>query len=234
MKSLSNVLNFATELVYPRHCAGCRRRGTWLCMACDADLPGFTPPLCAGCGVPAALRRCQCDSTPSDLSRVRSVGPYAGWLREAIIRFKYEGEWARAEHFGPLLAQVVLDLVPSHGLVPVPLHPRRYRQRGFNQSRLLAEHVGRLVDIDVRDLLVRQRMTDPQARLGAAARVVNVEDAFALRRDAAIAGQDFVLIDDVITTGSTLAACAKVLRDAGAREVSVATLAREIETASAL
>ncbi|MCC7021719.1 MAG: ComF family protein [Thermomicrobiales bacterium] len=94
--------------------------------------------------------------------------------------------------------------------------------------------MGRLVDIDVRDLLVRQRMTDPQARLGAAARVVNVEDAFALRRDAAIAGQDFVLIDDVITTGSTLAACAKVLRDAGAREVSVATLAREIETASAL
>jgi ComF family protein len=167
---------------------------------------------------------------PTVLTNVRSVGPYAGWIRDAIIRFKYEGEWARAEQLGPLLADALSDMSRCDALVPVPLHSRRYRQRGYNQSRLLAEQAGRRIEIGVRDVLVRQRATVPQVRLGAAARMANVGGAFALRLDEQVKGQDLVLVDDVITTGSTLAACATVLLDAGAKSVGVLTVARELQS----
>lgn len=229
VRALQAISQFAIDLVYPCRCAGCGRRGTWLCEECDAALARFVSPFCHCCGVPNSINACQCDTTPAILSRVRSVGPYAGWLREAIIRFKYEGEWARAQQFGPLLAESMMDLVPCDALVPVPLHPRRYRQRGYNQARLLANQVGGDLGIDVRDALLRRRATNPQARLGVTDRVSNVKGAFALHPDENVEGQDLVLVDDVITTGSTLATCATALYGAGARSVAVVTIARELQ-----
>ena len=114
-------------------------------------------------------------------------------------------------------------------LVPVPLHPRRRRARGFNQSELLARELGRRAGIAVAAAaLVRRQDTPPQTGLSAAARRANVRGAFAVRHRSQVSGRAVVLVDDVLTTGATAAACAQALRAAGAREVRLLTAARVV------
>jgi len=127
-----------------------------------------------------------------------------------------------------LLATSIADLREVDTLVPVPLHPARLRQRGFNQSQHLAKEIANLVNVRVEESVVRTRRTQAQARLKGVDRAANVADAFAVPEAASVAGHVVVLIDDVVTTGSTLAACGSVLRKAGAVSVSAVTLAREM------
>src|SRR5262249_49487887 len=110
------IAEFAIDLVYPKRCAGCGARGSWLCPRCDAELLRFSPPWCSKCGIPTDRLQCACDSMPANLQRVRSVGPYEGWLRRAVIQFKYHGEWARAELLGQALGVVAADLYPIDGI----------------------------------------------------------------------------------------------------------------------
>ena len=159
---------------------------------------------------------------------MRSVGPFDGWLRGAVVQFKYHGEWSRAAHLGEPLATAVAHLHEIDVLVPVPLHSARLRQRGFNQSLLLARHAGILLGIDVVEALVRTRRTDAQVNLGSEQRLANVAGAFAVQPNTEVAGLSMVLIDDVITTGSTLSACAEALLRAGASSVKAASIAREM------
>ena len=224
---LRTTADFAVDLVYPKRCAGCDRRGTWLCTECERALERFAAPWCDRCGVPAAMS-CRCSSMPDVLGRVRSVGPFEGWLRGTIVHFKYHGEWARADQLGALVAAVAADLGSVDALIPVPLHTARLRQRGFNQSLLVASHAGVCLNTPVEQTLIRIRRTAAQVQLGAQARQSNVSGAFSLAPRHEINGRSFILIDDVITTGSTLAACAEVLLRAGATNVSVATVAREL------
>jgi competence protein ComFC len=223
-----HAAEFAVDLVYPKRCAGCSRRGTWLCEDCRTALTLFTPPWCDRCGVPGTYLRCRCHSTPRNLDQVRSVGPFDGWLRGAVVQFKYHGEWARTAHLGALLAGTVAQLQPSDALIPVPLHPTRLRQRGFNQSLLLAQYVGDLLNIEIKEPLIRTRRTDAQANLGAQQRMANVAGAFAAQPNIVVTGLSIVLIDDVITTGSTLSSCAEALTGAGAASVKAVSLAREM------
>ena len=159
---------------------------------------------------------------------MRSVGPFDGWLRGAVVQFKYHGEWARAAHLSEYLAPAVAHLQPVDALVPVPLHPARLRQRGFNQSLLLALRAGDLLGIQVDEALIRTRRTNAQVHLGAEQRLANVAGAFAVQSGFPVAGRSLVLIDDVVTTGSTLSACAEALINAGATFVKAASLAREM------
>jgi ComF family protein len=110
----------------------------------------------------------------------------------------------------------------------VPLHPVRLRQRGFNQSLLLAQELGTLLNLPVEEAIARTRRTQPQVRLGAGERLSNVAGAFVMRAGHDVEDRSFLLVDDVITTGSTLAGCAEALRAAGALSVSAATIAREM------
>lgn len=215
------------EVLFPRRCAGCMRRGTWLCEDCDAALPRFQPPWCTRCGAPIGKHPCRCNELPSALHAVRSVAAYDGWLREAIQAFKYHGETARAEHLAAILAPLLADLEPFDYLCPVPLHPKRQRRRGYNQSRLLAEGVARIRGYRVKEVAVRVRETEQQARLGATARQANVQGAFAVSPAAQVHGARIVLVDDVLTTGATLGSCAAALMAAGAACVAAVTLARE-------
>ncbi len=228
IKSIRNAAEFAVDLVYPKRCAGCGRRGTWLCADCSAALPQFSPPWCDQCGVPATYSRCKCSSTPKNLEQVRSVGPFDGWLRGAVVQFKYHGEWARARQLSERLVVAVAHTQQVDALIPVPLHAARLRQRGFNQSLLLAQHTGDLLGIEAKEALIRTRRTDAQVNLGSEQRTINVAGAFAVQPSFPVAGLSIVLIDDVITTGSTLSACAEALIRAGATTVRAASLAREM------
>jgi ComF family protein len=123
---------------------------------------------------------------------------------------------------------VIADLQQVDALIPVPLHSTRLRQRGFNQSLLLARQVGCLTGVEVKESLIRTRRTDAQVNLGAEQRMANVAGAFAVDLHIPVAGLSVVLIDDVVTTGSTLSSCAEALINAGATSVKAVSLAREI------
>ena len=161
-----------------------------------------------------------------------SLGPYEGALRIVLHELKYAGRRRAAERLAEVLLEepAVRALVStSDVLVPVPLHPRRLRERGFNQSALLAGELARRAGTSAcPDALVRRQDTAPQAGLTAAARRRNVREAFAVRRRASLAGRTVTLVDDVLTTGATALACARRIEAAGAREVRLLTVARVV------
>jgi ComF family protein len=230
----------ALDLVFPAFCPACDAplgtgRRDPLCGACWAGIPRLGPPLCEHCGVPlgpaapvdrpAERRACaSCRADPPAFDRARGAGLYAGPLRLALQALKFHGKRALARP----LAQLVHEqcAVPAaDALVPVPLARARLQERGFNQAELIAERLGALLAIPVRRRwLTRVRETRPQTDLAAAERRTNVGGAFAASRG--VAGQHVVLVDDVLTTGATCHECARALRDAGARQVDVVTVAR--------
>jgi len=160
----------------------------------------------------------------------RSAASYEDTLRDALRAFKFAGRRALAVPLGDLLVEMSLSclpLPPPDLLVPVPLHPRRERERGFNQALLLARRLGRGWGVPVgAGVLARAAATRPQTDLTAEERRANVRDAFALRRPDQVEGRHVLLVDDIFTTGSTAGACALRLREAGAAAVGVITVAR--------
>jgi len=162
-------------------------------------------------------------------AQARSFASYEGTLRLLIQRLKYDGYRPLAKPLGRFLAEAVQRLDPQSFdvLVPVPLHRRRERRRGFNQAALLAAHVSKAQKIPLAASdCVRVRDTPPQTGLRAAERRKNVAGAFHVPEPQRIRGKRVLLVDDVLTTGATAHACAQALRDAGAQGVWVATLAR--------
>jgi len=153
-------------------------------------------------------------------------------MREALHAFKFRGRRALAAPLGELMVEATEGALPVGVptlLVPVPLHPRRQRERGFNQASLLARRVGRAWRVPVRDdALVRAVATPSQTELDAPARRANVRGAFRLRRPAAVAGHHVLLVDDILTTGATLSECARCLREGGAATVGALTAARVV------
>ena len=222
------------DLVYPPHCVACGRMGAWLCAACLEAYPAFRPPWCARCGRPlprAGVCRA-CRGRSSSLRAARSVGPHVAPLRDAVHALKYEGVRALATPLAALMAATCsLAPLPVAAVVPVPLHPRRVRQRGYNQAALLARELARLLVLPLHEeWLERARNTPSQVGLTRAERWANVDGAFrvaAAASDAgALAGQSVLLVDDVFTSGATLRAAAGALRSAGAEAVWAVTLTR--------
>ena len=181
------------------------------------------------------MRRAICDRSvvrelpahPLVIEKIRSVALFEGVLRQAIHRFKYERLAGLAEPFGEMLADYWRgELLTADWLIPVPLHPSRERDRGYNQSELLARSLARRVDVPVSSKgLRRTRATAVQMTLNAAQRRENVAGAFECI-EARVRGARVMLIDDVGTTGATLDACAQAVLKAGAASVMGLTLAR--------
>lgn len=175
----------------------------------------------------AVCPRCRRQRDPA-LDQARAAGPYEGALRDIIHAFKYDPRPTLARPLAALLraqpdVMALLDGIDA--IVPVPLHPSRQRKRGFNQAEALAKALA--ADAPVVRALRRVRKTRPQMELPAAQRHRNVRDAFRLARGIVIP-RCALLVDDVSTTGATLEACARVLKDAGVREVRAVTVGRAV------
>ena len=228
----SRVVSAALDLLFPRRCVGCGEEGSFLCARCEETLPRLTAPFCRLCAQPLAsgemCSRCR-EAPLAGLEGIRAPYLMEGIARDCVHKLKYQDFRAMAGVLGGLVTTHAAEMaMPATVLVPVPLHPRRLRARGYNQSALLAREMGRRMDIPVAERALRRtRAAPPQARsANLAERSRNVEGSFTVR-DASLSGSAVLLVDDVCTTGSTLAACAVALKAAGVRSVWAVTVARE-------
>ena len=242
-------LTAALDLVFPPFCPVCAERlgpgrRDPLCGACWSALERLTPPCCRLCGLPFGVFPGGADDETSDAggrlcgpcrrrrpawAYARAAARYGDHVRDALHAFKFGGRRALAGPLGALMAELgpALPLAAVDVLVPVPLHPRRLRERGFNQSWLLARRLAAAWGVTARsDVLARRVATAAQTDLGAEARRLNVRGAFVVRRPELVAGRHVLLVDDILTTGATAAECALALRAGGAATVGVVTVAR--------
>ncbi len=240
---LISLFDSALALVYPQACAVCgqsveSRRDGVACSSCwnATRILDTEDTLCWKCGAftPASVGedrrknvRCgQCDE--DSYSAARAVGFYEGALRASILSLKREPHIARRVSELILAAQQREPINQATLIIPVPLHPERERERGFNQAAVLGRSLSRLSNLPFDEHSVMRRVHTALHRAGmdARARRDSVADAFAIRHPEEIVGQSILLVDDVFTTGATASACAAALKEAGASAVFVLTLAR--------
>ncbi len=228
MAPLRRLTTLALDLAFPATCAGCRREGEPLCDECRPaldvrlDLPGGTP-----IGLPAEI--------PAPLLQLDWCAPFAGPVRAALHDLKYAGERRLARPLGTAVARRWGRIgVGADVVVPVPIHADRERRRGYDQAALIAEVAAADLGLRCERALERERATVAQFELGRNERAANVSGAFRTRGEASHAadattfqGHWILLVDDVVTTGATLAACGVALLQAGAFAVSAIAVARE-------
>jgi len=207
-----------------------------VCQGCLAQLKPHEASFCVCCGqffeVPLEPHLCSsCIENRPPFALHRSCGVYEGVLKELILLFKYRGY----EILGKEIAKFADSALAEEeglwwsldALVPVPLHPKRERQRGFNQAGIISRELGRFRGIDVlRDSIVEQRNVPPQTFLAGSERKANVAGVFHVAHPERVKGKKLLLLDDVFTTGATLTECSEVLKRAGAEEVRALTIAQ--------
>jgi ComF family protein len=202
------VLSRLLDALFPPRCGGCGRLGMWFCDRCQRAVEPVGPFRVEG------------------LEAVYAGGVLTGPLQHALHAYKYQPRPQLAEALARIAARAVDS--PVALVVPVPLHAARARQRGFDQGRALARPLARLLHTEYRDALTRVRDTPAQVGLGAGERERNVAGAFAWSRSVRPPAR-VLLVDDVVTTGATLRACAAAARTAGAGVVEAAVIARARE-----
>lgn len=226
---LSKLAGSVLDLLLPLSCAVCHRQGRMLCRGCETALPRLEKPYCSTCAAPGAVRVCpSCAAIPPPIDGIRAPYLFDGAVKDLVHALKYRNLRAAAPELGRLLASYLeSNPVPGDVLMPVPLHRWRHHQRGYNQAELLARELSGLAGIPVElHTLRRGRNTPPQVSLKShEERRSNIQGAFQCTRR--VDGQRVLLVDDVATTGSTLSACAAVLKAAGARSVWGLALARQ-------
>lgn len=235
----SELFQAAVSLLYPATCTICGkhvRAGEYLCDECESKIDRIVPPFCERCSesfegsINTVFTCANCAHRTIHFDAAVAAYRSRGIVREVIHEFKYNRQihlrhlvarWLRAALDDQRLRDYQFDVIVS-----VPLHPARQRERGFNQASLLAELLSAQTSIPSRPLLKRIRYTTTQTALDRSERIENLHNAFGLRKNADVRGLRVLLIDDVLTTGSTLSECARVLKRAGAISVHAATAAR--------
>lgn len=227
------------SLVYPPHCAMCAgtpEPGTHLCATCKNAARRIRPPFCGVCSQPfdgaidGDFACANCGQRRFHFECAVTCYRSCGVVRELVHRFKYHREFHLRHPLADWLAESLEDPRIARRrfdfFVPVPLHATRRREREFNQAQVLADLLSRRTGVPLLDCLRRVRHTTTQTRFDRAERMENLLNAFQLRKNAVVQGKHLVLVDDVLTTGSTVDECARVLKIAGAESVRVVTVAR--------
>jgi len=227
------------ELLFPNSCICCKiplkDYSSRLCTQCLDSIELISNPICSICGLPFISKNqddhiCgNCILHPPLYSIKRSPFCYTAAVKDLIISFKYFYDFlsfsALIDVFNTL--EFNLDILDSDVVIPVPLHPKRLRQRGFNQASLIAKRIFKNIPISFNALL-RTRNTPHQMGLKRQERLKNVVGAFKVRKKDKIRSKTILLVDDVVTTGATINECCKELLNAGAKEVKVFSLAQTI------
>ncbi|MDO8577590.1 MAG: ComF family protein [Dehalococcoidales bacterium] len=222
----------ALDFLFPKWCVGCGTRGDFICADCTRHLARIHGPLCPQCGRPQTsdILCPACVNWPAAIDGIRAPFRFEGTIRQAVYDLKYHNVRTLAKPLSGLLhGYLAAQSIPADVLVPVPLHSKRLKDRGYNQSALLAGDLGKLTGLPVvNDRLIRAIYTSPQARTSSVGeRLDNVAGAFACN-SSAFRGLSVLLIDDVATSGATLNAAATALKSAGAITVWGLALAKEI------
>lgn len=234
------IFEAAQGLLYPPHCAVCSRplapRTGVLCRECRRTCPRLSGARCTVCSQPyggalTSVFRCMnCGDRELAFEFATAAYRSRGAVRELIHQFKYQHRFHLRHQLARMLCRSFrdprVDQLGLDGLVPVPLHPVRLREREFNQSAVLAELAGPRLGLPVMDVLRRTRYTRTQTSFHREERFDNLAGAFAVEPGAALDGRNLAVVDDVLTTGSTADACASALLGAGAAVVVVITVAR--------
>jgi len=236
-----SILAGIADIIFPPCCVVCgetlqRHSSLSLCEKCIEGIRFISSPLCPRCGIPFSdakgydhlCGRCLTEEKPYALAR--SVGRYEGPILTAIHRFKYHGKTGIGKALGNIMADYasgIWEMGTFDLIIPVPLHIKRLRERGFNQAVILARELSKRFHVPLDfSSLKRVRFTPPQVGLGRQERSVNVKGAFSITTPQLLSGKKILLVDDVYTTGSTLVECSRVLVDANAEAVAVLTMAR--------
>ena len=234
-----DFVSAVASLLYPPVCAICSANinaGEYLCGDCDAKLVRIVPPFCAKCSEPfsgaisATFACANCGQRTLHFDAAIAAYRSRGVVRRVLLDFKYH----KQIHLRHLAARWLFAALDDERLrdrsfdviVPVPLHPARERERGFNQSMLLAELLSAKMSIKSTPTLERIRYTTTQTAFDRAERMQNLHGAFRLRKNADVRELRVLLVDDILTTGSTLSECARVLKKAGAHSIHAVTAAR--------
>lgn len=240
VRSTRRFLEAAAGLLYPPHCAVCEAplgsREIAVCRSCRRGFVRLTGSRCAVCSQPYSgalltpFRCMNCDDLELFFDFATAAYRSRGAVRGVIHRFKYRRQFHLRHLLARMLAEGFRDPrcleVGIDAIVPVPLHPARFREREFNQAEVLGRLAGARMNVPVEDCLVRRRYTLTQTHFHREERFDNLRDAFEMKAGRKIAGRRVAIVDDVLTTGSTADACARTLREAGASAVIVITVAR--------
>ena len=242
LKAFTGIKESVLNFVFPSHCLLCKsfissdemQDHTYpknlVCKTCWDSLNILPHPFCPRCRsfLDQSLRRCPKCPQSSSLSLNRSLGVFDPYYQTLIHHFKYNRKFSIGKNLGRRLGEILKKEEFSIGfdyIIPVPLHSSRKRERGYNQSRILAEEISKTVSVPLMDkVLMRMKKTKDQTHLSPEERERNVRGAFVVRANSALQGKKVILVDDVMTTGVTLKECARVLKDAGAKEVVGVTL----------
>lgn len=241
MRDLSTTFHKICKLVldtlFPIRCIACQKEESWLCDACFSRIIIQTEHVCGVCEkmITPDGRTCHNCKKKNALDGLAVATAYANSLVSRAIHFyKYRFVPDLHASLGNLLVKAFqkTDLPLPDVIVPIPLHPRRLRWRGFNQSFLLAKHLSAKLlpqfEIPLKECLIRNRYTSPQMEIkNYHSRQQNLADAFSMAEQENVKDKTVLLVDDVATTGSTIFECAKVLKKAGAKEVFAIVIARQ-------
>jgi len=233
---LKNLLDW----LYPPTCIACHKliplnhaqpRDMMLCKMCQTLFEPIIPPICNTCGTPTenAVERCvSCYGKSFYFTTNRAMFLYDELMRDLLLELKFKQNKQIAHSLGKLWAMHVSDTFnykDNTFFVPLPMHQKKQRERGFNQAEILTQHLSNRLNIPMENTLLRTIDTPPQSGLHPRQRIENVHGAFDVAKGINPQGKNYIIIDDIYTTGASLNACAKVLKEAGALGVSCMTLA---------
>ena len=239
--SFKNIINLIEVLLFPSCCGICSSflesfEEKVICNKCWEKVVPYRGQICIKCGkvIKSSFNQphyCQdCLTNPPIFSLHRSFGKYEGVLKDIILLFKFKRKRILGKKLSYLIYKILKTnpiFLKSDVIIPVPLHPRREKQRGFNQCEVMAIELEKLTNIRfLKDVLIKIKDTPPQSSLDLKKRKNNVKGAFHVKNSFYIYRKNILLIDDIYTSGSTVLECSKILKKAGAKEIFVFTLAQ--------